>query len=94
MCMRRLALAVAVLALVPSAADASFRFRSLGLSTRWSVSDGVRYAVFPTRSALALVDAGSTKLKVTRLPLRTCPLAGGPPYYYVVGGGRIEVGCA
>jgi hypothetical protein len=92
--MRRFALALAALALIPSAADAKFHFRSLGVATRWAESDGVRYAVFPTKHALVLVDAGSTKLKIKRLPLRNCPLAGGPPYYYVVGGGQIAVGCA
>src|SRR5689334_3621549 len=92
--MRRLVLALAALALVPGIADAKLHYRSLGLSTHWATSDGVRYAVFPTKNALVLVDAGSTKLQVKRLPLRTCPLAGGPPYYYVVGGGRIAVGCA
>ena len=92
--MRRVALAAAVLALVPGTATAKFHFRSLGVATRWAVSDGVRYAVFPTKRHLVLVDAGSTKLKVKRLPLRTCPVAGGDPFYYVVGGGRIAVGCA
>jgi hypothetical protein len=92
--MRRVLLAAAVLALVPSTAAAKFHFRSLGVATRAAVTDGERYAVFPTKHALVLVDAGSAKLKLKRLPLRKCPLAGGDPYWYVVGAGRIGVGCA
>jgi hypothetical protein len=93
--MKAVALVGVLLALaVPGTAAAKrIAFHSLGTGTGWGASDGVRFAMFPTKRSEVVIDTHGGRLATRRVRLLRCS-DGALPWDYVAGGARIVGQCS